>query len=90
MYTKDTVVRNQTGIHARPASQLVHKARTFSSTITIENLDRPQDSAASAKAILLLMAMGLTQGTRVRITAIGEDEVEAVDRLVELIDNLSD
>lgn len=90
MYAKDTVVRNQTGIHARPASQLVHKARSFTSKITIENLDKPQENAVNAKAIMLLMALGLTKGTRVRITADGEDEMEAVEGIVELIDNLSE
>lgn len=90
MYTKDTTVRNQTGIHARPASVFVRKAREFASAITVENLDKPQEKPVNAKAIMLLMTLGLSCGTNVRISASGEDEIEAVESLVELINNLTD
>lgn len=68
----------------------VRKARTFSSDITVENLEKPQGSPVNAKAIMLLMTLGLSCGTKVRISASGEDEVEAVESLVELINNLTD
>lgn len=90
MYTKETTIHNQTGIHARPAALFVQKAKTFASDIFVENLDDPQGKPVNAKTILLLMTMGLATGTRVRICASGTDEVAAVDSLVELIDNLTD
>ena len=90
MYTKETTIHNQTGIHARPAALFVQKAKAFASDIFVENLDDPQGKPVNAKTILLLMTMGLATGTRVRIRASGADEVAAVDSLVELIDNLTD
>ena len=35
----------------------------------------------------MLLSLGLGQGTEVTLTAKGEDEVEAVDTLIELIDS---
>lgn len=90
MYIKDTVIQNKTGLHARPASVFIDKAKKYASKITIENLDTPEEGAVSAKSIMMLLTLGLACGTNVRITANGTDEVEAVDGLVELIANLED
>ncbi|MDR2663220.1 MAG: HPr family phosphocarrier protein, partial [Treponema sp.] len=56
--------------------------------ITITKLDgeeRPLKNC-SAKSIALVMAMMLTQGTRIEISAQGGDEEAAVDTLTGLVD----
>ena len=86
MTIRETTVKNKTGLHARPASSFVETAAKFKSAIKIKNLDK--DSAeVNAKSIIKLLTLSMSQGTNIRISAEGEDEVEAVDTLIELVDS---
>ncbi len=85
MYSRKTIVCNETGIHARPASVFTNAAKRFSSHITIENLKT--EKQANAKSILIVLTLIAAKGTEVLISAEGEDEKEAVDCLVDLIDS---
>ncbi|WP_312694971.1 HPr family phosphocarrier protein [Caproiciproducens sp.] len=85
MYTRKTTINNKTGLHARPASDFVKCASQFKSKITIKSLE--DGESASAKSIILILALSLSKGMKVEITAEGEDEVKAVDTLVSLIDS---
>jgi len=85
MYSKRTVIKNKTGLHARPASEFIAMASKFQSRITIKKLSEDED--ANAKSIVMLLSLGLAQGEEVEISAKGEDEVEAVDKLIALIDS---
>ena len=85
MYSKRTVIKNKTGLHARPASEFIAMASKFQSRITIKKLSEDED--ANAKCIVMLLSLGLAQGEEVEIVAKGEDEVEAVDKLIALIDS---
>jgi len=85
MFSKTVTVTNATGLHARPASDFIACASKFKSKITIKRVD--EDDEANAKSIVMLLSLGLGQGTEVLLTAKGEDEVEAVDTLIELIDS---
>ncbi|MDR2470865.1 MAG: HPr family phosphocarrier protein [Treponema sp.] len=88
MYAKKTVIINKSGLHARPGSLFVREAKQFSSDITITKLDGEDKPVknCSAKSIALVMAMMLSKGTRIEISAQGEDEQAAVDRLTALVD----
>lgn len=85
MYSKRTVIKNKTGLHARPASEFIAMSSKFQSRITIKKLSEDED--ANAKSIVMLLSLGLGQGEEVEIAAKGEDEVEAVDSLIALIDS---
>lgn len=85
MYSKRTVIKNKTGLHARPASEFIAMASKFQSRLTIKKLSEDED--ANAKSIVMLLSLGLAQGEEVEIVAKGEDEVEAVDKLIALIDS---
>ena len=85
MYSKRTVIKNKTGLHARPASEFIAMASKFQSRITIKKLSEDED--ANAKSIVMRLSLGLAQGEEVEIVAKGEDEVEAVDKLIALIDS---
>ncbi|NMC29275.1 MAG: HPr family phosphocarrier protein [Pelolinea sp.] len=85
MVSKVTRVINATGLHARPATEFVNKANTFSSKITIRNFSDGSNKTVNAKSIVLLLTLGICQGMDVEITAVGPDEVEAVESLVALI-----
>ncbi len=84
MYEKSTTIVNATGLHARPASVFVAAAKNYSSKITIKNLHTGK--AADAKSILMLLTLALSKDTPISLSAEGEDEVKAVDELIDLID----
>lgn len=87
MTAKQTVVINETGVHARPASNLVNAAKQFRSKITIQNLSRPSTDPANAKSIMMVLTLAITKGMKVEFCADGEDEEAAVDTLVALVDS---
>ena len=85
MYSRKTSIRNKTGLHARPASDFIGCASKFKSKIVIKKLSDEEE--ANAKSIVMLLALGLGEGEEIEIYAKGEDEVEAVDTLIDLVDS---
>ncbi len=86
MYSRETIIVNKSGLHARPASDLTLKAKGFSSEITIVDLDK-EAQEINVKSILKMLAAAIPMGARVKIRAEGDDEKEAVDALILLIDS---
>jgi len=86
MYSKTVVVQNASGLHARPAADFVGCASKFKSKITIKRAGADGDGVI-AKSIIMLLSQGFCKGNEVEITAVGEDEAEAVDTLVALIES---
>lgn len=83
MTEKTTTIKNKTGIHARPASVFVQTAAKFKSKVQIAAKGKKVD----AKSILMIMSMGLSNGTEITISADGADEADAVKTLVDLVDS---
>ena len=81
MFMKETVVNNQVGLHARPATFFIQKANEFKSSIWVEKDER----RVNAKSLLGVLSLGIVKGTAINLIADGSDEKEAVDALVELI-----
>ncbi|GEM_PF-82556 len=86
MISKQATIINKTGLHARPASDFVLKAKKFESKITIRNIDGNSE-AVNAKSIIRLLAEGMGQGTKIEIVTEGPDEQQAADELVTLIES---
>ena len=83
MITKEVVINNQVGLHARPATFFIQKANEFRSSIWIEAEERK----INAKSLLGVLSMGITAGTEISIIAEGPDEEEAVNALCALIES---
>ncbi|MDR2530086.1 MAG: HPr family phosphocarrier protein [Oscillospiraceae bacterium] len=83
MLVKSSVVLNDIGLHARPATYFIQKANEFKSSISLEVGDR----RVNAKSLLGVLSLGVTSGTEVTIIADGPDEADAVETLVKLIDD---
>ncbi|MBC8595448.1 HPr family phosphocarrier protein [Qingrenia yutianensis] len=81
MYSKEVVVQNQVGLHARPATFFIQRANEFKAGIWIVNDERK----VNAKSLLGVLSLGITRGTKITIVADGSDQEEAVDSLVDLI-----
>lgn len=83
MFVREVMVKNQVGLHARPATFFIQKANEFKSSIWIEKEER----RVNAKSLLGILSLGIVGGTTVKVIADGADEKAAVDALVELVDS---
>ena len=84
--SKEIIVSNSMGLHARPAMQFVDLANQFSSSITVH---KPGDEAtvADGKSVMQMIVLEATQGTPLRIEADGDDAEQAVQKLAELFES---
>ena len=82
MIQREVTITNSTGLHARPATFFIQKANTYRSSIWVVKDDRK----VSAKSLLGVLSIGIAKGMTITIAADGEDEKEAIDGLVELIE----
>ena len=83
MITKEVVINNQVGLHARPATFFIQKANEFKSSIWVEKEER----RVNAKSLLGVLSLGIVKGTTINILADGADEDAAIATLAELIDS---
>jgi phosphocarrier protein HPr len=86
MYKKQILVKNPSGLHARPGSDFVNLAKQFESTIKIHRIDKPE-KVANAKSIVFVLSLGIKKDMTVEIEATGNDEEKAVNALIDLIDS---
>ena len=83
MVSKEVVINNQVGLHARPATFFIQKANEFKSSIWVEKDER----RVNAKSLLGVHSLGIVKGTAITIIADGADQDEAIDTLSALIDS---
>ena len=83
MVSKEVVINNQVGLHARPATFFIQKANEFKSSIWVEKDER----RVNAKSLLGVLSLGIVKGTAITIIADGADQDEAIDALSALIDS---
>ena len=83
MISRDIVINNASGLHARPATFFIQKANSYSCSIWIEKDDRK----VNAKSLLGVLSMGIAKGMSVTLVADGQGENDAINGLVALIDS---
>lgn len=76
----ETVVCNENGLHIRPAAMVAKCAAGFNSTVELEANGRKVD----ARGIFEVLLLAATKGTRVKVTATGDDHLEACNAMVAL------
>ena len=81
MISREVIIVNSSGLHARPATFFIQKANSFKSTIWVEKDDR----RVSAKSLLGVLSLGIAKGMSITLIADGQDEVAALDGLEQLI-----
>ncbi len=79
----ELILHNPTGLHARPAKNLVSTAKQFESDIRIEHGPKK----ANAKSLVSVLTLGVKSGGKIRIIAQGPDEENAVGELERLVQN---
>ena len=81
MYSKEILVRCESGLHNKQATYFVQKANEFNSMIWLESGSRKMN----AKSLLGIMSLGIITGTQVTLTAEGSDAEAAVVALEVLL-----
>lgn len=81
MYSKEVVVRCESGLHNRQATYFVQKANEFNCSIWLESGSRKMN----AKSLLGIMSLGIVTGTTVTLIADGSDAENAVAALETLL-----
>lgn len=79
--SREVVILNEYGMHARPASLFVKVASRFESDIMVEK----DGTEVPGKSIMGIMTLQASRGTKLRIIAEGEDAEDMIAALVELI-----
>lgn len=85
MYAKETTIINRAGLQAKAASEFIAGAIQFNSDIVVTNLENGQ--TADGKSIISVIGLAVPKGAKVRVSADGDDEMEAVDNLIALIED---
>ena len=74
-------IKDEQGIHARPAGMRVMEASKFESSITIESAGKTGD----AKKIFSVMSLGVKCGNEITIKADGVDEAQAISAIEDFL-----
>ena len=82
MKTVTYTIKDEIGIHARPAGNLVKHIKGFESTVTIEKEGKPP---VSGTALMKLMGLGVKCGDTVKFSVEGTDEDAAAAAIEEFM-----
>ena len=83
MLSKTITLENETGLHARPATELAKIAMKYPCDIQLI----ANGKTVNAKSPLMIMAAGIKQKTDIEIQCVGEKEEEAMQEIVEAFKN---
>lgn len=75
--TRVFVIRNQYGIHARPAALFVKTAGKYNVDVTVEK----DGNSVSGKSIMGLMTLEASRGSKLKVAARGPDAEAVLDEL---------
>ena len=82
MKTFQYVIKDDVGIHARPAGLLVKEVKKYQSKVTIEGNGKKSD----AGKLMAVMGMGIKKDMEVTITVEGDDEEQAAQAMKEFFE----
>lgn len=83
MKDSKVLLKNEDGLHARAAALFVRVANRYSSEISLQ----AHGETVNGKSIIGIMSLGAFSGEEVTILTEGPDEVEALEALVNLVEN---
>ncbi len=83
MLSKTITITNAEGLHARSATYFIQRANTYKASLWIQLGNKK----ANGKSLLGVLSMGIEKDNVITLTADGEDEVQAIEGLTELIIN---
>lgn len=84
MKKTNVVIENETGLHARPATELAKLAMKYRCSITLIANGKMID----AKSPLMIMSAGIKSKTEIEIICDGENEDKALEEVKKFLCNL--
>ena len=84
--SRDIVISNKHGLHARPAMQFIDVANKFKSDVKVMSFGE-DPVEADGKSITQMLTLAAVEGTLLRITAEGDDAESAVAELAKLVED---
>lgn len=81
--TKEFMIKNSNGLHARPAALFVKTSNRFQSEVWVEK----EGERVNGKSIMGLMMLAAAKGTNLRIIAEGEDALALIQALEALVES---
>jgi phosphocarrier protein HPr len=78
--SKELVVQNKMGIHARPAAMIVRITNKFKADVFVEK----DEEQVNGKSIMGLMMLAAGKGSKVRFIATGDDAAAMLAELEQL------
>jgi PTS hybrid protein len=78
----DLVLRNEVGLHARPAALLVRTIASLKADVTVYH----DGQQADARSVLALMGLSARGGDTIKVVADGPDAAEALRRIGKLVE----
>ena len=81
MFSKEVIVRCESGLHNKQVTYFVQKANEFKSSIWLESENRRMN----AKSLLGIMSLGIVTGAVVTLSADGTDAEDAVNALESML-----
>lgn len=82
MVSKKVTIKNPTGLHLRPAGELCNTAMQFKAKITFSF----EGGTSNAKSVLSVLGACVKSGDEIELICEGEDEEEALKKMVEAIE----
>lgn len=86
MLEQNITIINKLGLHARAAAKLINVTSSYSCIIQLTKDERRVDG----KSIMSVMMLAASKGTELTITTDGEDEQQAMQTIIQLINNRFD
>lgn len=77
MVKKTFVIENETGLHARPATEIAKIAMKYKCNVNLI----VNGKTINAKSPLMIMSAGIKSKTELEILCDGEDEEQAIEEL---------
>ncbi len=82
MTEMEVTIQSDAGVHARPAMILVQEAVKFPCEIFLIK----DTVEANGKSIMSILGLAITSGSKIKVRAEGEQEKEAVNKLISIIE----
>ncbi len=79
--TRDVVIRNIKGLHARASAKFVKCAELYAADVTVTR----DDMSVEATSIMGLMMLAAGPGTTIHLSATGPDAGAAIQALADLV-----
>ena len=85
MISKEIILKNEEGLHARPATEIAKTANQYRCNVKFD----VQGKEYNAKSVLNIMSAGIKNNTEIKIICDGTDEEKALSNILETLKNNS-